>query len=253
MAFRYFIELQFKGKNFCGWQLQPNEHTVQGELNEKLSLLIYETIETVGAGRTDTGVHAKYFVAHFDCKKQLGNLPGLINKLNRFLHNDIAVINIHHVPNDVHARFSAISRTYRYYISTRKDVFYADISWPLYLHLDINKMNSGAETLLRYYDFTSFSKHHTDVKTKICKINYSHWTNENNMLVYTITADRFLRNMVRAIVGTLIRIGKGKLSVEEFIEIIEAKDRSKAGESAPAQGLFLENIVYPFTFNQINV
>ncbi len=246
MTFRYFIELQFNGKNFHGWQLQPNAYTVQGELNEKLSLLLNKPVETVGAGRTDSGVHAKYFVAHFDIKKELINLPKLIHKLNNFLHEDIRVIGIHPVSNKVHARFSALSRTYKYFISTQKDVFRKDLAWQLFYNLNLEAMNSGASELLKYSDFTSFSKLHTDVKTNTCKIHLSQWTREENMLIYTITADRFLRNMVRSIVGTLIRIGKGKLSLDDFIEIINSKDRSKAGESAPAQGLFLHEIAYPF-------
>ena len=246
MTFRYFIELQFNGKNFHGWQVQPNAHTVQSELNEKLSILVNKPVETVGAGRTDSGVHAKYFVAHFDIDKELINLPKLIYKLNNFLHEDIFVMGIHPVSNNAHARYSALSRTYKYYISTQKDVFRKDLSWLLFSNLEIEALNAGASEILKYSDFTSFSKLHSDVKTNTCKIHFSQWTQEKHMLIYTITADRFLRNMVRSIVGTLIRIGKGKLSIDDFKDIINSKDRSKAGESAPAQGLFLHDIKYPF-------
>ncbi len=248
MAFRYFIELQFNGKNFHGWQYQPNAATVQDELNRKLSLLMNEKVETVGAGRTDTGVHAKYFVAHFDIHKKLNDLTDLISKLNKFLHDDIFILNIHLVSKDAHARFSAVSRTYKYYISTQKDVFNKDLAWQLFYDLEIEHMNLGAAEIIRHTDFSSFSKHHTDVKTTICNVYTSAWTREDNLLIYTITADRFLRNMVRAIVGTMVNMGKGKLSLDELIEIILAKDRSKAGESAPAQGLFLFDIQYQFPF-----
>lgn len=249
MAFRYFIELQFNGRNFHGWQYQPNAATVQGELNTKLSLLINEKVETVGAGRTDTGVHAKYFVAHFDTRKKLNNLSDLTFKLNKFLHDDVFVLNIHLVPKDAHARFSAVSRTYKYYISTQKNVFNKDLAWQLFYNLKIELMNMGASEIIRHTDFSSFSKHHTDVKTNTCNVYISAWTREDNFLIYTITADRFLRNMVRSIVGTLVSMGKGKLSLDELIEIIKTKDRSKAGESAPAQGLFLFDIQYKFPFS----
>ncbi len=244
MPFRYFVELQFHGKNFHGWQIQPNAPTIQSELNKKLSLIVHEAIETVGAGRTDSGVHARYFVAHFDTGEELPDLPKLVSKLNSFLHEDIYILNIYPVPNDMHARFSAVSRTYKYYISTHKDVFKKDLAWQLFYDLKMDLMNSGAEEIVKHSDFTSFSKHHTDVKTNTCKIHSSQWTREGNMLIYSITADRFLRNMVRSIVGTLINMGRKKLSLDDLIEIINAKDRSKAGESAPAHGLFLYDIKY---------
>lgn len=238
MAYRYFIELQFNGKNFHGWQIQPNSLTIQEELNKKLSVLLNEKIETLGAGRTDSGVHAQYFVAHFDTTKQLDKISELISKLNRFLHKDISIKNIFPVSEDTHARFSAITRTYKYFISTQKDVFSKDLSWHLSYNLEIEQMNLGAAEMLKHSDFTSFSKHHTDVRTNICKIHSSLWTCEENMLIYTITADRFLRNMVRSIVGTLVKMGKRKLSLADLIDIINAKDRSLAGESVPAKGLF---------------
>lgn len=253
MNYRYFIELQFKGKKFHGWQFQPDATTVQGELNDKLSLLVNRQIETVGAGRTDSGVHARYFVAHFDMDVKINNLSKLVHKLNNFLHKDICIIGIHPVSNDSHARFSALSRTYKYYISDRKDVFRRDAAWQLFSKLDLDTMNAGASEILKHSDFTSFSKLHTDVKTNTCKISTSYWKRKEHMLIYTITADRFLRNMVRSIVGTLIRMGKGKLSIDDFIEIIKSKDRSKAGESAPAQGLFLYDIEYPFPLDPKDV
>lgn len=247
MSYRYFIVLQFNGKDYHGWQIQPNSHTVQAELNEKLGILLNTTVETVGAGRTDTGVHARYFVAHFDSYTDLSSkLESLCSKLNNFLPANILVFKIVPVTPHAHARFDAISRTYKYYISKEKEVFNSGLSWHVFCNLDLELMNEGAKILMEYTDFTSFSKLHSDVKTHICKIESVSWTQEDHQLVFTITADRFLRNMVRAIVGTLVNVGSNKISLAYFREIIESKKRSMAGESVPAHGLFLHHIEYPY-------
>lgn len=244
---RYFIVLQYNGKNYHGWQIQPNGPTVQAELNGKLSILLKEKIETIGAGRTDTGVHAKYFVAHFDCKQDINKfLENLTFKLNGFLPGDIRIIKIIPVNQNAHARFDAISRSYQYFISTVKSVFSADYSWQLSADIDVDLMNMGAELLMDYKDFSSFSKTGTTVKTNLCSVTAALWHKEDDMLIFTITSDRFLRNMVRAIVGTMVDLGKKKIDIMKFRQIIEAGDRSMAGESAPAQGLFLWNIKYPY-------
>jgi tRNA pseudouridine38-40 synthase len=247
MIWRYFIVLQYNGKNYQGWQIQPNGPTVQAELNEKLSILLKERIDTTGAGRTDTGVHAKYFVAHFDISRNIDQiLENIVFKLNRFFCSKIRIIKIVPVHNNAHARFDAISRSYNYYISTIKDVFKSDFVWQLYYKLDIEIMNKGSEILKEYKDFTSFSKLDTDVKTNFCYITAAEWQMKDDILMFSITADRFLRNMVRAIVGTIVCLGRHKINIDQFRQIIEARDRSKAGESAPAQGLFLWNIIYPY-------
>jgi tRNA pseudouridine38-40 synthase len=244
---RYFLELQFKGTNYKGWQVQPGAPTVQEEINEKLSILLNERVETTGAGRTDTGVHARYFIAHFDCRIDvIKQHPRLVDKLNQFLSPDICVKRVIPVAPNAHARYDATERTYRYYITTQKDVFRQDYSWLLRYKLDADLMNEGAGLLLRTEDFTSFSKLHSDVKTKLCLIKTAAWSKNEDLLIFTISADRFLRNMVRAIVGTLVSIGRKKLSISDLKHIIESKDRSSAGESAPAKGLFLEGISYPY-------
>jgi tRNA pseudouridine38-40 synthase len=244
---RYYIVLQFNGSRYFGWQIQPAVPTVQAELNEKLSILLKGTIETTGAGRTDTGVHAKYFVAHFDLEKEIKfDFESLVHKLNRFISKDIRIIKIIKVNNKAHARYDAISRTYRYYISQDKEVFNSDCVWQYYGNLEIDLMNKGAEIIKQYKDFTSFSKLHSDVKTNLCNIESAFWVQNGSLLIFTITADRFLRNMVRSIVGTLLLLGRRKIDLNDLRIIIESKNRAKAGESVPAKGLFLENIIYPF-------
>lgn len=246
---RYFIVLQFNGKNYHGWQIQPGGSTIQSELNEKLSILFREKVGTTGAGRTDSGVHSKYFVAHFDLIQDLtGNYETIVHKLNRFLPKDIRVISINPVDSKAHARFDAISRTYNYYISTRKNVFNRDLVWQIAFQLDLEIMNQGCGILKEYNDFTSFSKLDSNAKTNNCNIMSAEWRSQDDILVFSITADRFLRNMVRAIVGTMVALGRHKITADEFRHIIEARDRSMAGESVPASGLFLCNIVYPFSF-----
>jgi tRNA pseudouridine38-40 synthase len=242
---RYLIRLAYNGTNYHGWQMQENAYTIQAELTEKLSLLTREENSITGCGRTDTGVHAKEFFAHFDLEDLRFELTDLVYKLNNFLPADIVIYNIQSVADDFHARFDAISRTYRYYISNVKDPFKKNLSYYYNGKLDILEMNKACMYLLNYNDFTSFSKLHTQTITNNCTIEYAGIEMINNELIFTITADRFLRNMVRAIVGTLIEIGKGKLYADDMNKIIEAKDRSKAGFSVPADGLFLEKVVYP--------
>jgi tRNA pseudouridine38-40 synthase len=244
--FRYFIKLSFDGTNYHGWQLQDNANTVQAELEMALSTLLSLTVKVTGCGRTDTGVHAREYYAHFDYAKQLEKevLKDIVYRMNAILPDDISVEGLFPVSNDLHARFSAQSRTYKYYISCKKTPFLKMYSWNVYGDLDMDKMNAAAAILFEYKDFTSFSKLHTDVKTNNCRIMQAAWTEEKGMLVFSINADRFLRNMVRAIVGTLLDVGKGKLTIDDFRKIIEGKNRSDAGSSVPARGLFLENIEY---------
>ena len=245
MTYRYFIELAYKGTNFHGWQIQPNAPTVQHELNSALGILLKEKTETLGAGRTDTGVHARFFTAHFDSqKKDLHLKENLIYKINQLIHKDIAVKRLIPVKEDANARFDAISRTYKYYISKVKDPFLKELCFEYHGKLDINRMNEAAEIILEYEDFTSFCKLHSDVKTMICKIYESKWAQNDEMIVYTIKADRFLRNMVRAIVGTIFDVGRNKIDIERFKQIIESKNRNLASASAPARGLYLTDIEY---------
>lgn len=242
---RYFIHFSYFGKNYHGWQVQPDAITVQEELTKALSLLLKNQIEVVGAGRTDSGVHAKEMYAHFDFPEAI-NSKDLVKKLNSFLPKDIAVFNVFRVGDDVHARFDATQRTYEYHIHLQKDPFKEDFSWYSYKNLDVEQMNRACEVLFKYNDFQCFSKSNTDVFTYNCNIYQAFWKQEANQLVFTISADRFLRNMVRAIVGTLIGVGLHKISIEEFEEIIKSKNRSKAGFSVPAHGLYLVKVEYPF-------
>lgn len=246
MMKRYFIKLAYNGKNYHGWQIQENAHTVQAEINEKLSLILGQTINVVGCGRTDTGVHAREYYSHFEIADISIDLNSLIGKLNNFLPNDISIQNIFEVKPELHARFSAISRTYKYYISTKKNPFKSEFSYFFHIPLNIAEMNKASRFLVDFSDFTSFSKLHSGTNNNICKISFAQWELKNDMLVFTITADRFLRNMVRAIVGTLLEVGKGKLTAEDVIQIIESKSRSGAGFSVPAEGLFLEKVEYIF-------
>lgn len=243
---RYFVFLSYDGTRYHGWQIQPNGISVQEELMKALSTLMRHEVEVVGAGRTDAGVHAALMVAHFDTDREW-NTDLLADKLNRLLPPDIAVARVTLVKPDAHARFDAISRTYKYYVTTVKSPFGRAYKCRLYGEpLDFERMNQAAATLFDYIDFTSFSKLHTDVKTNNCRIMQAHWDKLNDTeWVFTIQADRFLRNMVRAIVGTLFEVGRGKLSVEDFRKVIELKDRGKAGSSAPGHALFLVGIDYP--------
>ncbi len=245
MSQRYFLQLSYKGTHYHGWQIQPNAISVQEVIEDALTRILREKIVVVGAGRTDTGVHASYFILHFDAEKKIPKKLDIVYKLNSFLPSDIAVQKVWPVDNELHARFSATSRTYHYFITTEKNPFASEISHQYLKPLDIAKMNAAAQTLFDYEDFTSFSRLHTDVKTNNCKIMQAEWKVKENQLVFVVKADRFLRNMVRAVVGTLLEVGKGKLSVKQFRKIIESKDRGSAGASAPAQGLFLVDIEYP--------
>lgn len=243
---RYFIFISYKGTSYHGWQIQPNSITVQKLLNEALCTILSENISTTGAGRTDTGVHASFFCAHFESESHdLTSKKNLIYRINRYLPKDIAVKRISKVKPDTHARFSAVSRTYHYIISRVKNPFLDDSSWFIHGKINVNAMNEACGLLIRNTDFTSFSRLHTDTKTNICSISSAIWEEIDDRLVFTIKADRFLRNMVRAIVGTMIEIGTGKMTLQEFEEVIISKDRCRAGKSAPAKGLFLVNIEYP--------
>ena len=241
---RYFVWFGYDGAAYHGWQIQPNGNSVQEELQKGLSTLLREEISVTGAGRTDAGVHARVMVAHFDTEKAL-DCRQLAYKLNRLLPQDIAVDRVEQVIADLHARFSATSRTYHYYIHTRKDPFRRAYSCEMHYDLDFAKMNEAGRILTTYEDFGAFCKAHSDVKTTLCQVTKAEWIQTSDSSWYfEITANRFLRNMVRAVVGTLIDVGRGKLTLDDFRKVIEGKQRSEAGESMPANALFLEEIVY---------
>ena len=242
---RYFIYLAYDGTNYHGWQIQPNGSSVQECLMKALATFLRREVEVIGAGRTDAGVHASLMVAHFDNEEELDTLI-VTDKLNRLLPSDISVFKVCRVKRNAHARFDATARTYKYYVTTTKYPFNRQYRCRVYGTLDFELMNRAAATLSDYSDFTSFSKLHTDVKTNLCRIMHAEWTQEDDTTwVFTIQADRFLRNMVRAIVGTLLEVGRGKLTVEGFRQIIEQQDRCKAGTSAPGNALFLVDVEYP--------
>lgn len=241
---RYFIRFAYSGTNYHGWQIQENAHTIQAEFESALSNILSSEIKVTGAGRTDTGVHAKEMFAHFDNSSEL-HQGDLCYKLNRFLPDDIVVYDILSVKPNAHARFDAIKRTYNYIITNNKNPFEHEFSWHLHYDLDIDKMNEFSVELIKHKDFSSFCKSHTDTKTNLCDIFVAKWKNKNGLIVFEITANRFLRNMVRAIVGTMVDVGRGKINLEEFKQIIESKNRSDAGMSVPAKGLFLTKIEYP--------
>lgn len=244
---RYFIRLAFDGTAYNGWQIQPNGISVQQVVSNSLTTALREKIIVTGAGRTDTGVHAKEYYAHFDLEKQLKTeeCRQLQYSLNGLLPSDIAVYDVFPVEPDLHARFSAISRTYEYLISKRKDPFLVNRAWFNCQHLDIDLMNKGAAILMEYNNFQCFSKSNTQVKTYKCHIMQANWNAEGHLMIFTIKADRFLRNMVRAIVGTLTELGLGRISLGGLREIIESGDRSMAGASVPAMGLYLIGVEYP--------
>lgn len=243
---RYFIEISYLGTQYHGWQSQPNATTVQMILEDSLKLLTGFSIKTTGAGRTDSGVHARHFTAHFDSEHPVFETGGqCVYKLNCILPSDISVKDLYPVKQEAHARFSALSRTYEYRISRFKDPFDTPLSWYFSLPLDISAMNRAAQKLMEYTDFTSFSKLHSDVKTNRCRIMEASWKEDAGKIIFTIKADRFLRNMVRAIVGTLVETGQGNLDIDGVIAIIEGRDRSLAGFSVPPQGLHLVDIAYP--------
>ncbi len=242
---RFFIEISYNGRAYHGWQIQPEAISVQEVVEKALSTLLQDQIQVVGAGRTDAGVHAKQMFAHFDFEKSLD--PNLVFRLNSYLPSDIAIHDIFEVHNDAHARFDAISRTYQYRVSTRKNVFSSEHAFMQYSPIDVSLMNTASAILLQYKDFQCFSKSNTNVKTYNCSIKEAKWQEHDNELIFVVTADRFLRNMVRAIVGTLINIGLGKVEVEQLHEIIKSKSRSEAGFSVPAHGLYLTDVNYPET------
>ncbi len=239
---RYRLDLSYFGLDFHGWQRQPNAVTVQQTIENAFKIVFKDQVELYGCGRTDTGVHAREFTAHFD--SDVIYTENNLRKLNSYLPYSISLKSLEITESDFHARFDAKSRTYNYQILTQKNPFYKNFAWYIQHNLDVDSMNKCAEVLFDYVDFTSFSKLHTDVKTNNCRLTHAKFSLHGDLLVFEIIADRFLRNMVRAIVGTLVDVGKGKIDVEDFKRIIESKDRAKAGQSAPAEGLFLMEIKY---------
>lgn len=241
---RYFITFSYDGTAYHGWQIQPHSVTVQEELQKALSTLMRKPMEVVGAGRTDTGVHARKMIAHFDHVEVL-DCPQLVYKLNKLLPRDIAVQHVEPVADDMHARFSAKSRTYHYYVHLDKNPFLRSYSWQVYGNPDFELMNRAARVLMEYKDFTSFSKVNTDTKTNDCTITEARWDRVGeDQWRFTVTANRFLRNMVRAIVGTLMEVGRGRMTIEQLRSVIEAKDRCRAGDSVPGNALFLVEVLY---------
>ncbi len=241
---RFFIEFSYHGKNYYGYQIQPREISVQEVLEKALSTILRSEIKTTGAGRTDTGVHARKMFAHFDFDGEISEKLSL--QLNSFLPEDIAVKSVFEVQPDFHARFDASYRTYEYFISTVKDPFTADSAWQFRKTLDIERMNEACKILLEYDDFASFSKTGGDNKTTFCKIFKAAWEQNGNLIKFTVSADRFLRNMVRAIVGTMVDVGLGKIQPQDLRSVIENRNRASAGTSAPAHGLFIVDVGYDF-------
>lgn len=241
---RYFIRFSYLGKHYHGWQNQPNAMTVQQVLEHAMSKILGDSVVLIGAGRTDAGVHAKEMFAHFDSEK-ISDTKNLTHRLNAFLPDDIAVQDVFEVPSDAHARFDANERTYEYWVTQNKNPFLLDYAHFVIQQLDVDKMNLAANVLLQETNFECFSKSNTDVKTYICDLTKAEWKQKNEILIFTITADRFLRNMVRAIVGTLLEVGIGKMDVEHVKTILKSRDRSMAGPSVPAKGLYLTQITYP--------
>lgn len=241
---RYFITFAYDGTNYHGWQIQPNGNSVQEELQKALSTILRTNIEIVGAGRTDAGVHARNMAAHFDTSVVF-DCQQLAYKLGRLLPRDISVYEVHNVPSDMHARFSAKLRTYHYYVHTRKDPFLRHYSCELHYNLDYSLMNEAAHLLLEVSDFATFCKAHTDVKTTLCHVTEAEWICDSNyQWHFRISANRFLRNMVRAVVGTLVEVGRHRMTLEQFRQAIASGNRSRAGESMPACALFLEDVRY---------
>lgn len=242
---RYFIHLAYNGAAYCGWQTQPALPTVQQTLEEALTTLLRQPIAVVGCGRTDTGVHASDFYAHFDADANV-DTKDIVFKLNNFLPADIAIFDIFQVADNAHARFDATARTYQYHVSDRRLPFRQGQYCRIYYKPDVEKMNEAAKILMEYDDFTSFAKLHTQVKTNICHLTEAHWDVSGDELVFTIRSNRFLRNMVRSVTGTLLDVGRGKLTIDGLREIIEKKNRCAAGVSMPACGLFLTKVEYPY-------
>lgn len=241
---RYFIHLAYNGTNYCGWQTQPQLPTVQLTLEQALTTLLRTPIAIVGCGRTDTGVHASDFYAHFDCLLSFESQQ-LVFKLNSYLPDDIVIFDIFQVADNAHARFDAVARTYQYHVSNQRLPFRQGLYSRIYFQPDLEMMNTAARVLMEYEDFTSFAKLHTQVKTNICHLSEAHWDRVGEEWIFTIRSNRFLRNMVRSVTGTLLDVGRGKLTIEGLREIVERKDRCAAGVSMPAQGLFLTKVEYP--------
>ncbi|HMB63510.1 MAG TPA: tRNA pseudouridine(38-40) synthase TruA [Eudoraea sp.] len=248
---RYFVTFSYFGKAYHGWQSQPNAVTVQQLMEEVFSTILRQDVSLAGAGRTDAGVHARKMVAHFDCAGPL-EAPELIQRFNAFLPDDIAVQQLVRVPDAAHARFSALKRTYEYWIIQEKNPFYQDMAHYVRQPLNLSEMNKAASFLMDFEDFQCFSKSKTDVRTYTCRITEAVWKKYDRQLVFTISADRFLRNMVRAIVGTLVEVGQGKLNPQDVKTIIKSRDRALAGVSVPAKGLYLTEIVYPTNILEVN-
>ena len=242
---RYFITFSYLGSSYHGWQRQPDASSVQQTLEEAMKLFLKEVISLVGAGRTDTGVHAKVMVAHFDTQQSF-KIEELIHRLNAYLDESIAIISIVEVEADAHARFDATSRSYEYWVVQQKNPFLTQAAYYITHPLDVNRMNEAATLMLDHKDFECFSKSNTDVHTYLCDVTRAEWVFEGERLVFHVSANRFLRNMVRAIVGTLIEVGKGKMSIDEFKAVLNSKDRRNAGPSVPAKGLYLATIQYPY-------
>jgi tRNA pseudouridine38-40 synthase len=246
MKNRFFFHCAYNGTSFLGWQKQPNGITVQETIETELGkLMSNKTVSIVGCGRTDAGVHASSFYFHVDLDSTF-TTDQLCYKLNNMMPSSIAIFQVKKVAESAHARFDAEKRTYRYFIHQNKDPFHQQDSWYYPKELDVKAMNKAAQLLLGKKDFTSFSKLHTDVKTNNCEVFYAEWQRDNNQLYFEISANRFLRNMVRAIVGTLLEVGRGEIQVTDVEKIIQSKDRGKAGQSVPAKGLFLTIIDYPY-------
>lgn len=242
---RYFAELSYKGTSYCGWQRQPNARSVEQTIEEALTTLLREEIDIVGAGRTDTGVHAAFYVAHFDTSRPIDKPEDFVYHLNSLLPEDVAFRRIYPVSDDAHARFDATEREYRYYIQTHKDPFTKQTTWQLTTPLNLEAMNEAAKVLLATEDFTTFAKLGSNNTNNICHIFRAEWVEiECGMVVFIFRANRFLRNMVRAVVGTLVDVGRGKITPAEFAEIVASRDLSRSSSSAPASGLFLTDVKY---------
>jgi tRNA pseudouridine38-40 synthase len=247
--YNYLIALRYFGRNFHGWQIQPNAPTVQEAIEKALSVVLRNKITIIGAGRTDTGVNASFYIANFVCETKISDNKKLIKSLNGYLKNDISILDIFEVPQNFNSRFDAISRTYYYFISKHKNPFIEHFSLYFPLNLEIKEINSAANLLFEYQDFSSFQRLHSDNKTNICKIFEAKWTETENLYYFKIKADRFLRNMVRSIVGTMLDVGQKKIDIQQFRQIIESKNRSAAGVSVLPHGLFLADIQYPKQIN----
>lgn len=241
---RYFLDISYKGTNYHGWQIQPNAHTVQAEIQSCLSKVLRQDVSIMGSGRTDTGVHAIQQVAHFEVESEL-DCDDLAYKLNSILPEDISINNCRLVKSESHARFDASERAYKYYVNKKKSPFVTGLSYYFKEDLNIDLMNEAASKLLGGQDFESFSRVKTEVNNFICTITKAEWFKQNDQLVFHVRANRFLRGMVRALVGTLIEVGRGKLKVEEFVNIIDSKNRRVAGRAVPPHGLFLTEVKYP--------